>query len=159
MTTNTAPIISIIETEARIAGLPPTWMVRIAEIESSLNPNAVNKLSGASGLYQIIPFHRVDNVLDPTVNTRWAMKFTKRNHLHLMSNSFPITCFTTYLAHQQGAGGAVAILRAAADGKFIRDLSPRLRRNIGANTAGNDFQTVQQFIDFWRSRLRMNDDD
>jgi soluble lytic murein transglycosylase-like protein len=133
-------------------------MVRIAEIESSLNPNAKNP-SGASGLFQIMPFHEVKNVLDPEVNARWTMKFTKQNHKHLMSNGFPITCFTTYLAHQQGAGGAVAILRAAADGKRINELSPRLQRNIGANTGGNKLQTVQEFIIFWRTRLKMNDDD
>jgi soluble lytic murein transglycosylase-like protein len=148
----TAQIIGIIETEARANGLEPAWMVRIAEIESALNPNAKNP-SGASGLFQIMPFHKVQNVFDPLVNTRWAMQFTKKNQLHLRSNGFPITCFTTYLAHQQGATGAVALLRAAADGKRISDLSPRLIRNISANTGGNKFQTVREFLTFWETKI------
>jgi SLT domain-containing protein len=149
----TAAIVSLIETEARIAGLEPTWMVRIAEIESSLNPNAVNKQSGASGLYQIMPFHKVVNVLSAQVNVRWAMQFTKANHKHLRSNGVPVTLFTTYLAHQQGATGSVALLKAAADGKKIHELSSRLRKNIGANDASNAFKTVQQFLDFWEQRI------
>jgi hypothetical protein len=150
---NTAAIISLIESEARAAGLEPTWMVRIAEIESSLNPHAVNKQSGASGLYQIMPFHNVTNVLNPLVNIRWAMQFTRSNHAHLRKHDVPVTCFTTYLAHQQGATGAVMLLKAAADGKLIHELSHRLRTNIGANDADNAFKTVQQFLDFWERRI------
>jgi hypothetical protein len=150
----TAAIIGIIESEARIAGLPPAWMVRIAELESSLRPNAVNKESGASGLYQIMPMHKVKNVLDPTVNARWTMQFTRGNHAHLRSSHIPITLFTTYLAHQQGATGASILMRAAASGQFIHELPARIRRNIGANDADNAFQTVKQFLDFWERRVQ-----
>jgi hypothetical protein len=149
----TAAIIGIIESEAREAGLVTAWMVRIAEIESSLRPNAVNKQSGASGLFQIMPFHKVKNVLDPVVNARWTMKFTKANHSHLRKHNVPVTLFTTYLAHQQGATGATMLLKAAENGVYIGDLPARIRRNIGANDADNAFKTVQQFLDFWERKV------
>jgi Transglycosylase SLT domain len=153
-------IIAIIEREARAAGLDAACMVRIAEIESSFNPNIVNKTplpkggtSDASGLYQILPRHRVANVLDPTVNARWAMQYAKQNHELLRKNGFRVDCFTTYLCHQQGGGGAIILLKAARDGKKISDLSSTLRTNIGANTAGQRLTTVEQFLTFWERKI------
>lgn len=155
-----AEIISLIQREAVAAQLDPTCMVRIAEIESSLDPNRINrtpqkngKASMAAGLYQIMPFHKVQNVLDPVVNTRWAMNFTKRNHEHLRKNGVPVDCFTTYLAHQQGAGGAVKLWKAAQAGLRISDLDAETRRNIGANDGNNSFTTVEQFLRFWERKV------
>lgn len=45
-------IIEEIERQARSANIPITTAVRIARCESSLNPNAKNKTSSATGLYQ-----------------------------------------------------------------------------------------------------------
>lgn len=146
-------IIALIRQEATAAQLSPECMIRIAEIESNLNPNAVNQDSKAAGLYQIMPFHNVPNVLDPLVNTRWAMNYAKQNHEVLRKNNFPVTCFTTYLCHQQGSGGAVLLLKAAREGKRIQDLSAQTQANIGANDGNNSFTTVEQFLRFWERKI------
>jgi hypothetical protein len=143
-------IIQLIQREAQAAQLDPACMVRIAEIESGFNPEARNK-SGAAGVYQIMPFHKVDNVFDPLTNIRWAMNFTKQNHEYLRKNGVPISCFTTYLAHQQGADGAVTLW--SVRGKRIDELTPKQRKNILANVGGNDFVTVDQFLTFWQRKI------
>lgn len=153
-------IIALIRQEAIAAQLSPECMIRIAEIESSLDPTRVNrqiqkngKASMAAGLYQIMPFHKVQNVLDPLVNTRWAMNYAKQNHEVLRKNNFPVTCFTTYLCHQQGSGGAVILLKAAREGNRIQDLSAQTQTNIGANDGNNTFTTVEQFLRFWERKI------
>lgn len=153
-------VIALIQREAQAAQLEPSCMVRIAEIESSLDPTRVNRTiqkngraSLAAGLYQIMPFHKVQNVLDPTVNARWAMNYAKQNHELLRKNNIPVTCFTTYLSHQQGGGGAVLLWKAAREGKRISDLSAQTRTNIGANDGNNAFTTVEQFLRFWERKV------
>lgn len=145
-------IIALIYREAVAAQLDPACMVRIAELESGINPSARNP-SGASGLYQIMPFHNVSNVFDPLTNIRWTINFTKRNHEHLRRNGIPVNCFTTYLAHQQGAGGAVLLWNAAKEGKRISEMTSRMQINVRNNVGANDFTTVEQFLRFWERKI------
>lgn len=154
-------IIALIEREARAAGLDPACMVRIAQIESSLDPTRINRTiqrngraSMAAGLYQIMPFHKVANVLDPLTNIRWAMNYAKQNHEHLRKNGVPIDCFWTYLAHQQGAGGAVKLWNKR--NLRIDQLNAEERRNLLANVGANDFTTVAQFLQFWERKITKN---
>lgn len=147
-------IIALIESEARAAGLDPACMVRIAQIESGLNPQSRNPKSGAAGLYQIMPFHNVANVLDPLTNIRWAMRFTKQNHDYLRKNGVPVDCFWTYLAHQQGAGGALILWNKR--NLRIDQLTEKERRNLLANVGANDFTTVAQFLQFWERKVTNN---
>jgi hypothetical protein len=150
-------IIALIYREAIAAQLDPACMVRIAEIESSLDPNRVNrsgkKPSLAAGLYQIMPFHNVANVLDPLTNIRWAINFTKQNHEYLRKNSIPVNCFTTYLCHQQGAAGAVILWNAAKAGQRISDLTSKIQIAVRNNVGANDFSTVEQFLRFWERKI------
>jgi len=145
-------IIALIYRESIAAQLDPACMVRIAELESGVNPNARNP-SGASGLYQIMPFHKVSNVFDPLTNIRWTMNFTKQNHDHLRRNGIPVNCFTTYLCHQQGAGGAVLLWNAAKEGKRISEMTSRMQINVRNNVGANDFTTVEQFLRFWERKI------
>ena len=48
-------IIAIITAAARRYGQSPSAMIAVARCESSLNPRAVNRSSGASGLFQFLP--------------------------------------------------------------------------------------------------------
>lgn len=151
-------IIALIESEARAAGLDPACMVRIAQIESNFIPTAINrngkKPSLAAGLYQIMPFHNVPNVLDPLTNIRWAMRYAKQNHEYLRKNGVPVDCFWTYLAHQQGAGGAVSLWKKR--NLRIDQLTAEERRNLLANVGANDFTTVAQFLQFWERKVTNN---
>lgn len=44
----------MIETEAKLAGVDPALMVRVAKCESGLNPKAKNPVGTASGIYQYL---------------------------------------------------------------------------------------------------------
>ncbi len=48
-------VVNIITAAANRYGQSPAAMIRVAQCESSLNPNAVNRSSGASGLFQFMP--------------------------------------------------------------------------------------------------------
>jgi Transglycosylase SLT domain len=68
------------------AGFPKSaWLqgLRTAQIESSLNPSAINKSSGAAGLFQILPSHIGEpgigsNLTDPLTNVKDAFVLWKR---------------------------------------------------------------------------------
>jgi uncharacterized protein YraI len=49
------PIVDIITEAANRYGQSPSAMLAVARCESNLNPNSVNKHSGASGLFQFLP--------------------------------------------------------------------------------------------------------
>jgi len=49
------PIVDIITEAANRYGQSPSAMLAVARCESNLNPNSVNKSSGASGLFQFLP--------------------------------------------------------------------------------------------------------
>lgn len=48
------PIILLIRSEAKAAGVDPSLAVRVAECESGVNPEAKNPTSTATGLYQFL---------------------------------------------------------------------------------------------------------
>lgn len=52
-------------------GVPVRTWLGIAQVESGLNPTIVNQSSGATGLFQIMPFHGV-NATDPVASARWS---------------------------------------------------------------------------------------
>lgn len=71
-------------------GAPAEWMAAagiaesdwsyvdyIVRKESSWNPNATNKKSGACGLVQVYPCGKLANAYDPVVNLRWADGYAK----------------------------------------------------------------------------------
>jgi len=84
--TNTTPppdsgstdIVSIIYAAADRYGQPRADMLRVAECESNLDPNAVNPISGASGLFQFLPStwattpYANDNIFDPWASANAA---------------------------------------------------------------------------------------
>lgn len=82
-------IIQIIYAAADEYGQPRADMLRVAQCESTLNPNAVNASSGASGLFQfmpgtwaITPFANED-IFDPVMSakaTGWMWQNGMRNH-------------------------------------------------------------------------------
>jgi hypothetical protein len=104
-----------IRRQALAYNLDPQTMTRIAQIESSLNPNAKNPNSSASGLYQFINStgrqYGLKNPFDPDQNIDAAMRFTSDN-VNTLKRSLgrDPTPGEIYLAHQQGVGGAKKLL-------------------------------------------------
>ena len=97
-------------------GLPEGYLARVAQIESSNNPNAKNPNSSAGGLFQFIDStarqYGLQNRYDPEQATAAAAKLA-RDNAAILRNSLgrEPTGAELYLAHQQGAGGALKLLQ------------------------------------------------
>lgn len=96
--------------------LPPGYLTTTAQIESSMDPNAQNPNSSAAGLFQFIDStaqqYGLADPLDPVASARAAAELASDNRDGLRSvlGREP-TAEELYLAHQQGLGGATALLR------------------------------------------------
>lgn len=138
-------------------GVSVSTMLRIAKIESGLNPNAKNNSSSAGGLFQQIDDNAaqygVANRFDPYQSADGAARFMRDNIAYLTKklNRAP-TAGEVYLAHQQGGGGAVNLL-ANADKPAVDVIGrERLLKN-----GGNVNMTAGQFAAMWTSKLDGND--
>lgn len=141
-------------------------MVKIAQTESSLNPNAAHPQSSARGLYQFMTapggswqeYGRGGNPLDPAANADAGMRYTKDNIAHLKSAiGRDPSPGEVYLAHQQGRAGAAALLSnpsaPAVDviRKFYRN--PETARSAITLNGGTPDMTAAQFAAKWTGRF------
>ncbi len=136
-------------------GVDPGALLKIAELESSFNPQARNTSSSAGGLFQFIDSTAADYGLadrfDPSQAADAAARLAKDNaaSLRKVLGRDP-TAGELYLAHQQGAGGAAKLLsnpnRKAADlvgAEAVRlnggrpDMSARAFANLWLAKAGD----------------------
>jgi hypothetical protein len=105
------------------AGGGGDYFSNMAYRESANNPNAVNKGSGATGLYQFMPGTwrglmekypnlglTFDGLKDPQQQRVAMERFTQDNAAALKNAGLPVNEATLALAHQQGAGGAIKLL-------------------------------------------------
>ena len=84
-------IIQIIYAAADRYGQPRADMLRVAQCESVLDPNAVNPASGVSGLFQFLPStwattpYADEDIFDPVANANaaaWMWSVGRRNEWH-----------------------------------------------------------------------------
>ena len=112
---NRAMVVSAIREAAVSHDLDPDDFLRMAEIESGLDPYAYHPVSRASGLFQFLPAtarqYKLDNVFDARANANAAAALCLDNRRALRKrlgrNPSP---GEMYLAHQQGATGATKLL-------------------------------------------------
>lgn len=134
----------------------------VMDIESRGDANAVSP-TGATGLYQ---FTRgtgeqyglikrdstgniiVDNRKDPVANFEAFKKLTADNAKSLKRAGLDVTPSTLYLAHQQGAAGAKAILTAIKNGTDVPD---NIRKNMNLNNGRG--KTPAQFFDMFSNKI------
>lgn len=126
---------------------------RVAMIESNNNPNAKNPKSSAKGKYQFIDStakaYGLADPFDEAESEKAFERLTADNYA-ILSKSLKRepTEGELYLAHQQGAGGALKLLRNAD--KPAVDV-------VGANAiklnGGKDGMTAGQFASLWTSKL------
>lgn len=95
-------------------GIPYEVMATVAQLESGMNPKAKNRKSSASGLFQFIQSTAKAygiNPMDPESATSGFAKLYKDNK-EIMRKGLgrAPTNSEMYLAHQQGANGAVRLL-------------------------------------------------
>jgi hypothetical protein len=112
---NHAIVVSIIRDTAESHGLDPDDFLRTAEIESGFDPSAYHPVSKASGLFQFLPAtarqYQLTAVFDARANAEAAaaLWIDNRRVLRRALRRDP-TAGEVYLAHQQGAGGAINLL-------------------------------------------------
>ena len=171
-------VIDALDTAALKHNIDKEILYTIANIESTGNPEAKNKRSGASGLFQIMPKYFSDygvtkeTVWNPYVNAEAAAKkIVKRMssiNAILNSNDKPNIGAYVYMAHNQGLAGfkiiykacklyssmsaEQALIKASADFGRTQSFGKRIFRNM----KGNGKDTPCEFIDTWISKYNTN---
>ena len=112
-------ITNLIRTEAQNQGVNPDLAVKIANVESGLNPAAQNPKSSAAGLFQLIDRTRKElggdpkKKYDPLENVRLGVQLIKQNEGRLMTGlGRRPTDHELYMAHLFGPTGAVNLIQA-----------------------------------------------
>ncbi len=112
---NRATVKSIIRETAEDQGLDPESVLRMAEIESALDPFAYHPVSRASGLFQFLPStarqYGLNSVFNARANATAAGALWRDNAGVLRKGlGREPSAGEVYLAHQQGATGAMKLL-------------------------------------------------
>lgn len=142
-----------IRRKALAASLDPNAMVKIAQIESGLNPNAKNPNSSASGVFQFINStgrqYGLKNPFDPLANVDAGIRLASDNRAALVrALGREPTPGELYLAHQQGIGGATKLL-ANPNGKAVDAVGGNAVRLNG----GNAGMTAGEFAGMWDRKM------
>lgn len=151
--TPTGKIAGVISRAADRYGVDPTALVRTAQIESSLNPNAKNPSSSAGGLFQFINStakqYGLTNKFDPVASADAGARLMRDNadKLRRVLGRDPQP-WELYLAHQQGSGGAAKLLAnpTASAASLVGADSVRLN-------GGSPGMTAAQFAGIWRKKF------
>ena len=143
-----AELEAMIAREATAAGMNPQDFIRMAQIESSFNPNAGAKSSSAKGLFQFIDStakaYGLNNVYDPVESTRAAIRLAKDN----IKATGAKDGAEMYMAHQWGGGGFNKMKNANPNAS--------VESVLGASAAKNNAMagmTVAQGLDYWRNKF------
>ncbi len=133
--------------------IDPAYMTRLALVENGGKINGGSPLSSAQGPFQFLrgtaQQYGLSNPNDPTASADAAARLTLDNRAAL-TNALgrEPTPGELYLAHQQGAGGAIKLLRA--------DPNSPVESVVGAlaarNNAGNGL-TAGQFVNKWTGKF------
>ena len=143
-----AELEAMIAREATAAGMNPQDFIRMAQIESSFNPNAGAKTSSAKGLFQFIDStaknYGLNNVYDPVESTRAAIRLAKDN----IKATGAKDGAEMYMAHQWGSGGFNKMKNANPNAS--------VESVLGASAAKNNAMagmTVAEGFDYWRNKF------
>lgn len=148
----------IIVREAQAQGVDPNTLLAMTHIESKFNPNAANSAYG--GLLQINKSQH-SKWADPEYNTREALKLYKQNEAYARKQGITFDAGTAYLFHQQGLGGATALLKnpnlSAAEALKKtsqwknKDIS-WINKNIVEANGGKAGMSANEFANLWRNK-------
>ena len=132
---------------------PDGYYNKIAGIESGGKWNAVNRGSGAYGKFQFIPSTEkayasklglsIPEARTPAGQMKMVSAFTNDNIKGLENAGVPITNRNLYLAHQQGLGGAINLIKG--------NHSAVSNRNIQSNLPGGG--SKQDYMNYWTAKF------
>lgn len=134
-------------------GLPQGYLVPVRRVESAGGRNVYNPKSGAAGDFQFIPrtarAYGLTNPYDPVASAEAAARLARDNMAALRRAGIESpSAADLYLAHQQGAGGAVKLLRGG---------DAPAQSLVGANAvnwnSGNPSMTGPQFAEAIKSKF------
>jgi hypothetical protein len=155
------PVADLIRQRARAAGEDPEAAVAIAMIESRLDPNARNPKSSAAGVFQFIDETWANmgggDKFDADLNVRRGVQLMRENR-EALSRALgrDPQPWELYLAHQQGAAGATAMLRnperPAVEVLQGLGRSARKARAAVELNAGDVNATAGDFAAVWRRK-------
>ena len=151
---NQAMVICAIREAAVSHNLNPDDFVRMAKIESRLDPYAYHPVSRASGLFQFVPAtarqYKLDNVFDARANANAAAALWLDNRRALRRslgrNPSP---GEMYLAHQQGATGATKLLSQPE-----RPATEVVGYSAVTRNGGSEDMTARTFASLWIDRFQ-----
>nr|DAD67045.1 MAG TPA: lytic transglycosylase [Podoviridae sp. ctBev14] len=148
----------LIVREAQAQGVDPNTLLSMAYIESKFNPNAANNAYG--GLHQISKTQH-SRWADPEYNTREALKLYKANEAYARKQGITFDVGNAYLFHQQGLGGATALLKnpnlSAAEALKKtsqwknKDVS-WINKNVIEANGGRAGMSATEFANLWRNK-------
>lgn len=124
-------------------------LIRIAKIESRLDPKATNADSGAAGILQFVPGTAAQYGLadpynvDQSADAGARLLRDNKAYLEKVLNR-DVSIGELYLAHQQGAGGAAKLL--ANPGKLAVDV---VGLKAVTQNGGNANMTAGEFAALW----------
>jgi peptidoglycan hydrolase-like protein with peptidoglycan-binding domain/lysophospholipase L1-like esterase len=171
-------VIDALDIAALDYNIPKEILYTIANIESTGNPNAKNKSSGASGLFQIMPRYfndygvNKDTVFNPFINAEAAAKkivkrMSKINKIINSNDQRNIGAYI-YMAHNQGLTGFEIIYKAcnsfssmSAENALIQAAkeigwTESFGKKIFRNMKGNGKDTPCAFIETWIRKYDRN---
>ena len=129
---------------------------KLVGVESKGSYTALNKGSGAYGRYQFIPStlaeyarktnQTIDQAKTPKGQDIMFAKFTEDNMNSLKKMKIPTTELNMWIAHNQGLGGASAILKG-------KKLSPIIKKNIASNIPKGMEPTAENYINYWSKKF------
>lgn len=144
--------------EAQAQGVDPNTLLSMTYIESKFDPNAANSAYG--GLHQISKAQH-SKWADPEYNTREALKLYKANEAYARKQGITFDVGNAYLFHQQGLGGATALLKnpnlSAAEALKKtsqwknKDVS-WINKNVIEANGGRANMSATEFANLWRNK-------
>ncbi len=150
----------IITDAANRYGVDPDTLLRTARMESNLNPKIQNPTSSAGGLFQFIDstwrsYGQGKNKFDAYASADAGARFMRDNVQGLTrALGRAPTAGETYMAHQQGLGGAITILKDPNANAVARLGRQQVALNLPSSRKGEtDTITAGQFAQLWADKI------
>lgn len=136
------------------------YLRRLAQIESAGRADARN--GSSTGVFQFKPktFASVGgrDINDVAEQTRAALRLSRQDRQRLQGAGLSADDANTYILHQQGAGGGMALLTAPPNLAAVAALEPvygdrATARQAITRNGGSEDMTAGEFVQMWRRKF------